>query len=270
MTKKTTGRSQLKGDVFLLNDGQYCLAAAQVDLLAAIDDCGSISSAAKQVGISYKTAWDRIDAMNNMSSRPLVVRAAGGAKGGGTVLTELGRGIVTGFQLLQREHQRFVDRLGRQLHSLTDIADFVKGEAMQSSARNQFRGHIVRIVPGAVNAEVALDIGADQPLIAIITQDSVERLQLVEGGEVVALIKASSVIISTDINILTSARNKLVGRVSRLIPGAVNTDITIDLGKGKSVAAIVTNTSARELGLELDQVACAIFKAPSVVLLKDA
>jgi molybdate transport system regulatory protein len=140
---------------------------------------------------------------------------------------------------------------------------------MKTSARNQFRGIITRITLGAVNAEIELDIGADQPLIAIITQDSVERLGLKKKSTAIALVKASSVIVSTDTDIVTSARNKLIGRVSRLVSGAVNTDITLDVGGGKSVSAIITNTSATELNLKEGDAACALFKAPSVILLKD-
>jgi molybdate transport system regulatory protein len=261
--------AQLKGDVFLLTDNQQSFASTQIELLKAVHECGSISKAAKQVGISYKTAWDRIDAMNNMSSKPLVTRSTGGAKGGGTRLTELGQRIIDGFQSLQAEHQQFINRLGQQLHTLNDIANFMRNESVKSSARNQFRGTITRITPGAVNTEVELDIGANQPLIAIITQDSVEQLGLETNSGAIALIKASSVILSTDTAIVTSARNKLVGKVSRLVPGAVNTDVTLDIGGEKSVCAIITNTSATELGLAEGNTACALFKAPSVILLKD-
>ncbi|MBU2238251.1 MAG: LysR family transcriptional regulator, partial [Gammaproteobacteria bacterium] len=96
MTDKKTALAGLKGEVFLLTEQHKSFASAQIELLAAIDECGSISKAAKQVGISYKTAWDRIDAMNNMSAQPLVVRSTGGAHGGGTLLTELGHRVISG------------------------------------------------------------------------------------------------------------------------------------------------------------------------------
>ena len=86
---------------------------------------------------------------------------------------------------------------------------------------------------------------------------------------VVALIKASSVIVSADTAIMTSARNKLTGTISRILPGAVNSDITIDLGSGKSVSSTITNISAEELDLKEGQLACALFKASSIILLKD-
>jgi molybdate transport system regulatory protein len=267
MARKKSAR--LKGDVILLHDGEQTLAGGQIELLRAIQACGSISKAAKQVGISYKTAWDRIDAMNNMSDEPLVVRTAGGAHGGGTILTEFGERIVTGFASLQAEHAQFIDQLGRKLQSLTDVADFVKGGTVQTSARNQFRGRVLRVTAGAVNAEVEIDIGANQHLIAMITQESVDKLQLGKDVRVVALIKASSVLISNDPTIASSARNKLVGTISRVEPGAVNSEIVIDVGGDKSVCAIITSTSAEQLALREGGTACALFKAPSVILLRE-
>ena len=270
MDNTKTALAGLKGEVFLLTEQHKPFASAQIELLAAIDTCGSISKAAKQVGISYKTAWDRIDAMNNMSAQPLVVRSTGGAQGGGTLLTELGHRVISGFQALQDEHQKFIERLGDKLHNLNDVASFMRSESVKTSARNQFKGTVSNITLGAVNTEVELDIGTDQSIIAMITQESVEQLGLEKNSDVVALIKASSVILSTNTKVVTSARNKLVGTISRLLPGAVNTDVTLDIGGGKSVSAVITNISAIELELEVGQAACALFKAPSVILLKDA
>ncbi|MFV0321459.1 MAG: TOBE domain-containing protein [Alphaproteobacteria bacterium] len=268
MAEKSTQHSYLSGEIFLLNDAQQSFASQQVELLKAIDKCGSISQAAKYVGISYKTAWDRIDAMNNMSSEPLLIRSIGGAKGGGTKLTDMGKKIISGFHALQKEHQKFLAQLTQnKLYSLTDIANFIRNENMKSSARNQFNSKVTNITPGAVNAEVELDIGADQTLYAIITSDSVKNLELTKGSQAIALIKASAVIISKDTDIATSARNKLIGKVSRIVKGAVNSDITLDIGGEKSVCAIITNQSVENLALKEGDSAVALFKAPSVILL---
>lgn len=260
-------KTRLKGDVFLSTGSEQSFSASQIALLQAIDHCGSISKAAKEVGISYKTAWDRIDAMNNLSNTPLATRSAGGAHGGGTVLTAFGKQIVEGFLALQEEHTAFVEQLGHKLHSFKDVANFVRGGAMKTSARNQFRGEITAVTPGAVNGEVSIDIGAGQTLTSIITLESIQHLGLQIGTNTIALVKSSSIILSTDIAIVTSARNKLIGTISRAVPGAVNSEITLDLGEGKSVCATITNTSVAELGLQTGQKACALFKASSVILL---
>ncbi|WP_239090337.1 TOBE domain-containing protein [Marinomonas ostreistagni] len=140
---------------------------------------------------------------------------------------------------------------------------------MKTSARNQFLGTITAITDGAVNTEVTLDIGANQSLVAIITQESAQTLGLVVDGTCTALIKASSVILSADTTVVTSARNKLIGKIAKLVPGAVNTDVTLDIGNGKMVSAIITNTSVAELGLKEGADACALFKAPSVLLMAE-
>jgi molybdate transport system regulatory protein len=66
---------------------------------------------------------------------------------------------------------------------------------MELSARNQIAGNITNIELGAVMAEVTLDIGGGQTLTSAITSHSVERLGLKVGDEVVAIIKATEVMI---------------------------------------------------------------------------
>lgn len=63
------------------------------------------------------------------------------------------------------------------------------------SARNQITGRIQQIKVGTVMAEVVLDCGG-QPIVAVITQDSVHRLSLKEGDSVYAVIKSTDVMIS--------------------------------------------------------------------------
>src|ERR1700741_1015467 len=75
-------------------------------LLAAIDSHPSITAAAKSVGLSYKAAWDAIEAMNNLSDRPLVERSVGGKGGGGTRLTARGTQLVATFREVEVENAR--------------------------------------------------------------------------------------------------------------------------------------------------------------------
>src|SRR5512144_269203 len=63
--------------------GETFLGGDRIALLEAIDRQGSITRAARAVGVSYKTAWDAVDAMNNVAGSPLVSRSVGGRGGGG-------------------------------------------------------------------------------------------------------------------------------------------------------------------------------------------
>ncbi len=262
----SAGPKALQGSLSLLSENRAAFAADQLRLLEAIGECGSISAAARKVGISYKTAWDRIDAINNMSDQPLVRRSVGGSRGGGTALTDHGRRIVQGFRALEQEHEFFLSRLQSTVHSLSDVAHFMRIGSMQTTARNQFRGIIKGITPGAVNTTIEVAISDHRSLTVMITEDSCARLKLRPGMAVVALIKASAVLISKDPDPMVSACNRLLGTIMEIAPGAVNSDLVIDLGAGKTISAIVTNASVRDLALVVGQEVCALFKASSVIL----
>ena len=76
-----------KGEAIAIGPGK-------TDLLEAIARTGSLTSAAKSLGMSYRRAWLLVDTMNQCFREPVVKTASGGARGGGTVLTEVGREVV--------------------------------------------------------------------------------------------------------------------------------------------------------------------------------
>jgi molybdopterin-binding protein len=71
-------------------------------------------------------------------------------------------------------------------------------KAMKVSARNIFRGTVKRVVKGAVNTEVTLEIAPNVELISIITRASAEQLDLAEGKEAYAVIKSSNVMVARE------------------------------------------------------------------------
>ena len=69
---------------------------------------------------------------------------------------------------------------------------------MQISARNSLKGKIKSVEAGAVNSQIIIELSNDVEVVSIITKDSVERLNLTEGKEVYAVVKASDVMVATD------------------------------------------------------------------------
>lgn len=69
---------------------------------------------------------------------------------------------------------------------------------MEISARNNLKGRIKQLTPGAVNTEVVVELSGGAQIVSIITKSSAERLSLKEGKEVYAVIKASDVMIAVD------------------------------------------------------------------------
>lgn len=262
----STHGSHVEAPLRLSHASGLLLAGESVRLLQAIAEHGSINRAAGAVGISYRTAWERIESLNNLAETPLVVRVTGGKGGGGTRLTATGERLLALFHELELEHQEFLDRLSARVQDSGYLLPTLGRVAMQTSARNQFHGRITALDHGAVNAEVSIDIGGGNTITAIVTEASVSRLGLASGGDTVAIVKASSVILASDPDVVTSARNKLCGTVDRLERGAVNSDVVIDIGGGKTVGAIVTNVSADRLNLQEGSAVCALIKASSVIL----
>jgi molybdopterin-binding protein len=69
---------------------------------------------------------------------------------------------------------------------------------MKLSARNILKGKVIKIVRGAVNDEVTLQLPGGEQIVSIITDGSIKSLELQEGKEASAVIKASSVMIAVD------------------------------------------------------------------------
>jgi molybdate transport system regulatory protein len=74
------------------------------------------------------------------------------------------------------------------------------GDPMALSARNQFQGKVLSIKRGSVMSEVVVDIGGGHHIVSLISTSSVKRLKLKAGASAIAVIKATEVIISTDID----------------------------------------------------------------------
>lgn len=237
-----------------------------LELLERIDASGSISAAANAMGMSYKAAWQAVEAMNNLSEQPMVARQTGGKHGGGTTLTEYGRRVVAAYRRLEKERERVLSHLNRIMDDFDQYYRVIRRFDMNTSARNQFLGKVNSVKQGPINAEVMLDIGGGDELVAIITHDSVEHLALAPGVEAYALIKAPWVILTNDDGLKTSARNRLCGTVVRCQEGAVNAEVVIELPGGKLVAAIVTNDSVQSLNLQVGARACALIKASHIIL----
>ncbi len=100
----------LKGKIWIEGPEGTFLGYGRVILLEKIKEYGSISSAARALGMSYRQAWGLVDSMNRQAGRPLVETFIGGKKGGGARLTQAGEEVLSIFWTFYRDFQNFLDK----------------------------------------------------------------------------------------------------------------------------------------------------------------
>jgi molybdate transport system regulatory protein len=87
----------------VLADKYPAMGPGKAQLVAAIDAAGSISAAARAMGMSYRRAWQLVEAINSSFSQPVVVTATGGKRGGGARVTPFGRELVRRYRGMENK-----------------------------------------------------------------------------------------------------------------------------------------------------------------------
>ena len=85
----------------IYRDDSIAIGPGKVALLEAVAQTGSISAAARQIGMSYRRAWFLVDEMNAALKQPAVASAIGGEHGGGSTLTDAGEALVTLYRRIE-------------------------------------------------------------------------------------------------------------------------------------------------------------------------
>ncbi|MDG5777907.1 TOBE domain-containing protein [Haloarculaceae archaeon H-GB2-1] len=215
-------------DAYIGSNG-VALDARDVALLRAIESEGSLNAAADSLGRSFSHAQRRVVELEDAFGS-LVERRRGGAGGGGSELTDTAEDLLARYERLRSSFEgvaevaetvlrgTVVERDGELATVETDAgpvralvpegddavdvtlrADAVTLNAPDdvpvadaTSARNRFTGEVEAVERGETIARVAVDVGADAPVLALLTHESLERLGLESGDEVVATFKATA------------------------------------------------------------------------------
>jgi molybdate transport system regulatory protein len=243
----------------------------RIRLLQAVAREGSISAGARAAGLTYKAAWDALEAMANLFGQPLLKTRTGGRQGGGAQLTPTGLRVIEAFGRLESEMTRVMRTLEPDLAgSGVSPLHLVTGFLMRTSARNALRGTIVAIRPDTLSVEVAVAVSDDTTIYAHVTQESARTLGLCVGREAIVLVKASFVVIAPgDAPPAVSTRNAVHGVVRRCETSAINAEVILDIGGDKTLVATITAHSAQALALTPGKPAYALFEAAHVVIAID-
>ncbi len=240
----------------------------RVAILREIDARGSISQAARAVGVSYKAAWQAVDTLTNLAGVPLVSRVVGGAGGGGATLTPAGHDLLTAAQAMEDARSVVLGRSPGQMRPNGAVQrGALLGLAVQTSLRNQvpcvvaslqLEGAIARVFlhfllspkqtgessTDSMAPESRLELPASgnsrqAALVARITRESAELLALQPGVPVQALCKATAVQVvrcpeaagspNAHASMGSSAECLVPARAIRVVRGALGDEVTADV-----------------------------------------
>ena len=228
--------------------GEPFLLEKRICLLHAIEEHGSISKAAKAVPMSYKSAWEAVDAMNTLSPEPIVRRETGGKDGGGTTVTEYGVKLLANYALLKEEHERFLERLS-QLTDIQSQAFHTIGRlGLQISARNQMQAEVIAVESTEVSAKLILGLKSGQKLISVITKEAVEDLHIKKGQTITAICKSSHVMLTQSPDRKTE--NTLEGKVVQMEKDSGSAKVTVDIGGHDRMVSVISAKRAEALAIE--------------------
>ncbi|MCT4700331.1 molybdenum-dependent transcriptional regulator [Enterobacteriaceae bacterium H20N1] len=239
----------------------------RIALLKQIQHTGSISQGAKLAGISYKSAWDAINEMNQLANDTLVERATGGKGGGGALVTRYGERLIQLYELLAQIQQKAFDVLRDDNLPLDSLLAAISRFSLQTSARNQLFGTVLHRDSEQVqqHVDILLADGSTR-LHAAITRQSAERLNLSAGKEVLVLIKAPWVEITTDESQASHADNRLPGAVQSIQQGAEQSEVLVHLPDGQTLCATVPNSVVEHQRLAEGSEVVAFFNADRVII----
>ena len=237
----------------------HALTDKRIDILRHIGACGSISQAARAVGVSYKAAWQALDTLTNLAGTPLVSRAVGGAGGGGAQLTDAGRELLAAAEAMAQARGAVLSRWQATPHAGPALARL----AVRTSMRNQLPCVVERLVVQGQIVGVLLRLGADgaggaggAALAARITRESAQLLGLQPGLAVQALCKATAVRVERGGRVAAlvaeaaalQGPHRLSARATRVVRGASGDEVSAELAGGLQVVGFAAPGSGLRAG----------------------
>lgn len=181
------GRS-VKFRVWFVEKGRNLLGQGGSQILESIAETRSISKTAKQLGRSYRQVWGQINEIEKSFGQLIITRFKGGVKGGGGAeLTEAGLTLLKEYQ-----------RVNEYVKALLEDKYFWEATGLRLSARNKLRGKIISVKKDGVVASIKIEVTEPATITSVITREAAEELDLKEGDEVDAIIKATEVLISKE------------------------------------------------------------------------
>ena len=164
----------------LHSEGRLLVGRDRIGLLEKVAELGSIAKASQATGFSYKTAWDSVNAVNNLLPTPAFLTRPGGRSGGGAEVTPEGRRLIATFRRLEAKLSRISNLIAEEgLEGQEEALLWALG--VRISTRNVFQTEVSQVKRWMVDVEISLKFGDDQTMLAIVTNSAADELDLAPG-----------------------------------------------------------------------------------------
>ena len=171
--------------VWLTSRGEDVIGKGGATLLKAIERYGSITKAARELGFSYKFAWDQLTDMEKKLGFSVISTKRGGITRGGAELTGLGRSLLRRYE----NTEKFVKGTIRGEKKWEEIG-------LKISARNRLKGKVLAVEKGGLTAIIKVEVKVPSVVTALISREAAEDLEIKVGDKVEAVIKETEVMIA--------------------------------------------------------------------------
>ncbi len=255
---------------FNINQKHY-LGPNRITLLEHIADLGSISKAAKAMGMSYKAAWDSLEAMNGLSDEPIVSRVSGGRGGGGTRITDHGLKLIRFYRKMEESYFQYIGVLNERLREEFSVSEATPRLRTPAMTPNTGQGTVSEVVRGADFTQLAVHLDDGSDLVATVPNSLAKLSAPKVGQQVVVFVKPTDIaVIGEDVVGEILAQNRLTGIVDRITEGALEARITVKLDTGWTLTCNQAMGSSRDVGVSKGQRVFLVFGSHDVILAQSA
>ncbi|MBD3789718.1 MAG: TOBE domain-containing protein [Campylobacterales bacterium] len=258
--------NHIDGRLWISKAKQNFLGKGRIELLEQIHHTGSISGAAKTMKMSYKAAWDTIDAINTLSEEPLVTRSTGGKGGGGTKLTPKGLEYITLYKEIEQAQNIFFEALEHYTDDPKKLSAFISKLTLRTSARNQILGTVNEIRLDDSQANVILSVEPGIDVVVTITLQSLREMNIQKGNAIYILLKASWVSLYSTKPDKVETQNILEGTILEVNEEALRSEVTVAVGKTHKLVVSVPTKELFDKKLTVGQNIWALFDTSSALL----
>lgn len=250
----------IDGHIWIKKDDRGFIGPGRVELLQNIQIHGSISKAAQAMKMSYKAAWDSVDIMNKLSTKPLVTKITGGKGGGGTVITAHAKELIHAFNEISSLYRNYFEVLSDSFNE--QLSDEIYEEPVFS----RLSGTIFGKKNIDENFELLIKLNSGQILTSIETKKFVIEKDLDINDEINLLIETNNIVLTKQ-PLENSARNLLKGHIIKINDNGINANISVNCGNEDIINAKITSASCEKLDLHPNDNVYAQFKAYNITII---